>query len=63
LDKAIPDLNDALKLQPKSARALYWRGVALIRMNKAKQGEADIDAAAKLDKTLKDTMQRYGIVP
>ena len=63
LDKAISDFNDALKLQPKYARALYGRGVALIRMNKAKQGESDIDAAAKLDRTLKDQMQHYGVVP
>jgi tetratricopeptide (TPR) repeat protein/predicted aspartyl protease len=63
LDKAISDFNDALKLQPKYARALYGRGVAFIRMNKAKQGESDIDAAAKLDRTLKDQMQHYGVVP
>ena len=63
LDKAISDFNDALKLQPKYARALYGRGVALIRVNKAKQGESDIDAAAKLDRTLKDQMQHYGVVP
>jgi predicted aspartyl protease/Tfp pilus assembly protein PilF len=63
LDKAISDFNDALKLQPTCARAVYGRGVALIRMNKAKQGESDIDAAAKLDKTLKDRMQHYGVVP
>jgi predicted aspartyl protease/tetratricopeptide (TPR) repeat protein len=63
LDKAISDFNDALKLQPKYARALYGRGVALIRMNKTKQGESDIDAAAKLDRTLKDQMQHYGVVP
>jgi tetratricopeptide (TPR) repeat protein/predicted aspartyl protease len=63
LDRAITDFNDALKLQPKHAPALYGRGVALIRMDKAKQGESDIDAAAKLDKTLKDQMQHYGVVP
>jgi tetratricopeptide (TPR) repeat protein len=63
LDKALSDFNDALKLQPKSARALYGRGVVSIRMSKAQQGESDIDAAAKLDKTLKDKMQNYGVVP
>ena len=63
LDRAIADFDNALKVQPKNARALYGRGVALIRSNKVKQGESDVDAAAKLDKTIKDQMQHYGVVP
>lgn len=62
-DKAISDFNDALKLQPKSGYALYGRGLALIRTNKAQQGESDIDAAVKLDKTVKDRLQAFGALP
>jgi tetratricopeptide (TPR) repeat protein len=62
-DKAISDFNDAVKLQPKNAGALYGRGVALMKTNKTKQGQSDIDAAEKLDKTIKERMQHYGIVP
>jgi tetratricopeptide (TPR) repeat protein len=62
-DKAISDFNDELKLQPKSARALYGRGVALIGTNKLSQGESDIAAAVKLDKTIKEQLQRYGVAP
>jgi predicted aspartyl protease/tetratricopeptide (TPR) repeat protein len=62
-DKALSDFNDALKLQPNNAGALYGRGVALMKTSKAKQGQADIDAAEKLDQTIKERMQHYGVVP
>lgn len=62
-DKAIADFDDALKLQPKSARALYGRGVAKIQTNRAKGGESDIDGAVKLAPGIKGGMQRFGLAP
>jgi tetratricopeptide (TPR) repeat protein/predicted aspartyl protease len=62
-DKAIADFNDALKLQPNVARALYGRGVAESRKNLATQSAADIAAAQGLAPQLPEHYQRYGIVP
>jgi tetratricopeptide (TPR) repeat protein/predicted aspartyl protease len=62
-DKAIADFNDALKLSPKVARALYGRGVAEARKNLAKESAADIEAARAIAPQLPERYQRYGIVP
>jgi hypothetical protein len=37
--------------------------VALTKINKAKQGQSDIDAAEKLDKTVEQKMQHFGVMP
>jgi tetratricopeptide (TPR) repeat protein/predicted aspartyl protease len=62
-DKAMSDFNDALKLMPKSARALYGRGVAESRRNSQKEATADIAAARALAPKLPERYQSYGILP
>ena len=61
--KAIADFNDALKLLPKNARALYGRGVAESHKNLQKEATADIAAARALAPTLPERYQSFGIVP
>jgi tetratricopeptide (TPR) repeat protein len=62
-DKAMADFNDALKYSPKSARALYGRGVAESRKNLTTQSAADIAAAQAIAPKLPELYQRYGIMP
>ena len=61
--KAINDFDDALKLQPKNAVALYARGVAKCKKDKNDSGQADIDAAEALAPKVADRYRRYGIAP
>jgi tetratricopeptide (TPR) repeat protein len=61
--KAIADFNDALKLLPKNARALYGRGVAESHKNLQKEATADIAAARALAPKLPERYQSFGIVP
>ena len=61
--KAIDDFDDALKLQPKNAVALYGRGVAKSQKNKNNSGQSDIDAAEALAPKITERYQRYGIAP
>jgi tetratricopeptide (TPR) repeat protein len=61
--KALDDFNDALKLQPKNALALYGRGVAKSLKDKGNAGQADIDAANALAPKLAERYQHYGIAP
>jgi tetratricopeptide (TPR) repeat protein/predicted aspartyl protease len=62
-DKALADFNDALKQNPRSARALYGRGVAESHKNLAKESAADVEAARSIAPQLPDRYQHYGIVP
>jgi tetratricopeptide (TPR) repeat protein len=61
--KALADFDADLKIQPKSARALYGRGVAKARMNQAADGSEDIAAAAALAPQMEERYRRYGIAP
>ena len=61
--KAIEDFNDALKLQPKNALALYGRGVAKSRRHNDNSGQSDIDAAEALAPKTTERYSRYGIAP
>jgi len=62
-DKAIADFNDALKIMPKNARALYARAVAESRKNKKKESESDLEAARQMAPQVAEKFERYGIVP
>ncbi len=62
-DKALADFNDALKLSPKIARALYGRGVVEARRKLATQSAADIAAAQAIAPQLPQRYERYGIIP
>jgi tetratricopeptide (TPR) repeat protein len=61
--KALADFDADLKIQPKSARALYGRGVAEARMNKRAEGDADIAAAETLAPQIGERYRHYGIAP
>jgi tetratricopeptide (TPR) repeat protein len=62
-DKAIADFNDALKIMPKNARALYARAVAESHKNKKQESENDLEAARKIAPQVGEKLARYGIVP
>jgi len=62
-DKAIADFNDALKLSPKNARALYARAVAESRKNDHKDSASDLEAATQIAPRIAEQFERYGIVP
>jgi tetratricopeptide (TPR) repeat protein len=62
-DKAIADFNDALKIMPKNARALYARAVAESRKNNKKESQTDLAAARQIAPQVAEKFERYGIVP
>jgi tetratricopeptide (TPR) repeat protein/predicted aspartyl protease len=62
-DKAIADFNDALKIMPKNARALYARAVAESRKNNKKESQTDLDAARQIAPQVAEKFERYNIVP
>jgi tetratricopeptide (TPR) repeat protein len=62
-DKAIADFDDALKMMPENARALYARAVAESRKDKKKDSASDVEAATQLAPEVAESFERYGIVP
>jgi tetratricopeptide (TPR) repeat protein len=61
--RALADFDADLKIEPKSARALYGRGVAKARMNKRAEGDEDIAAAETLAPHVGEKYRHYGIIP
>jgi tetratricopeptide (TPR) repeat protein/predicted aspartyl protease len=62
-DKAIADFNDALKIAPRNAPALYARAVAESRKNQKKDSEGDLEAARQIAPEVAGKFEHYGIVP
>jgi tetratricopeptide (TPR) repeat protein/predicted aspartyl protease len=62
-DKSIADYDDALKLAPKNAWALYGRGVAEMRRKRVPEGRADIAAATAIWAPVGEEFERRGIIP
>jgi tetratricopeptide (TPR) repeat protein len=62
-DKAIADFNDAFKMTPKNARALYARAVAESRKNEKNDSASDVEAAKQIAPEVAKSFERYGIVP
>jgi tetratricopeptide (TPR) repeat protein/predicted aspartyl protease len=62
-DKAIADFNDAFKMTPKNARALYARAVAESRKNDKKDSANDVEAAKQIAPEVAQSFEHYGIVP
>ena len=60
LDAAVSDYDDALRLDPKLAFALYGRGLAKLKSEDA-AGEADIAAAKLLQANIAQQYLQYGI--
>jgi clan AA aspartic protease (TIGR02281 family) len=63
LDKAVEDCNDALKMMPKNARALYLRGIAESHKNKRVESDADIASAKSIAPKVAEVLEHFGIVP
>jgi tetratricopeptide (TPR) repeat protein len=62
-DKSIADFNEALKIMPNNARALYARAVAESRTNKKKESDTDLHAARQIAPQVAEKFEHYGIVP
>jgi len=62
-DKSIADFNDAVKIMPKNAQALYARAVAESRKNKKKESESDLEAATQIAPRIAERFERHGLVP
>jgi tetratricopeptide (TPR) repeat protein len=61
--QALADYNAALAIVPQAAGALYGRGVVKQRTGDATGGQADIDAAVRLDKNVASEQGRLGLAP
>ena len=62
-DDAIREYDAALRLQPKSAWGLYGRGLAKLKKSQEPEGQADVQAALALQRSIADEAKSYGIVP
>ena len=60
-DKAIADCNDALKIAPKTATALFVRAVAESKKNKHAESQADLAAARAINPQVGARLEHYGI--
>ncbi len=61
--KAISDCDDALKIMPKNARALYVRAVAESHQNKKGESAVDLKSAEEIAPKIAERFERYGIEP
>lgn len=61
--KAVSDCNDALKIMPNNARALFARAVAEARLNKKSDSDTDLQAAKKIASDIVEHYGKYGISP
>jgi tetratricopeptide (TPR) repeat protein len=60
-ESAINDYSSALRIEPNLASALYGRGLARIKKGDSTGGNADLAAAAKLEKKIVENFSHYGI--
>ncbi len=60
---AVEDFDTDLKSEPKSAPALFGRGVAEARLNKRAESDRDIAAAAALAPKIAEEFGHFGIGP
>jgi tetratricopeptide (TPR) repeat protein len=60
-DSAINDYSEALRAEPTMATALYGRGLARIKKGDSAGGNADLAAAAKLEKKIAENFSQYGV--
>ena len=62
-DKAVADYDAALKLQPRSAWALYGRGLARLKKNQRGEGDKDLAQAVEIAPNVADGYKRMGLSP
>jgi len=60
-DSAIQDYSSALRIEPRLASALYGRGLARLKKGDAAGGNADVEAARKLQTKVADDFSQYGV--
>lgn len=60
---AISAYDDALKVNPWMASALYGRGICELRSGKSKAGQADIRTAMTMSYVVADEFSHYGVNP
>jgi tetratricopeptide (TPR) repeat protein/predicted aspartyl protease len=63
LDDAIHDYDSALHTNPNIPTSLYGRGLAELRLGEKAQGQADLDAAGKLDSGIAKRFADMGLAP
>ncbi|HEY2358219.1 MAG TPA: tetratricopeptide repeat protein, partial [Phenylobacterium sp.] len=63
LDEAILQYGAAVKLQPRSAAALYGRGLAELKKGARDAGDADLAAAKTLSPGIVEEWRRFGLAP
>jgi hypothetical protein len=62
-DKAIPDYDAVLRLQPRNPWALYGRGLAKLGKGLAAEGRADIAASAAVNPRIAEEAVKRGLAP
>ena len=62
-DRALADYDAALRLDPRSAQALYGRGVAKQRTGDAEGAAADFAAAGKISSKVAEGYAALGVRP
>lgn len=62
-EDAAHDYASALRINPKMPTSLYGRGLAELRLGEKTQGQADLAAAAKLDKGVAQRFAKMGLAP
>ncbi len=63
LAAAVKDYDAALGRKPHQPTSLYGRGLAELRLGEPRRGNADLAAAAKLDRRVAATFHRMGLDP
>lgn len=61
--EAIALYDEALGARPATARFLFGRGVAHMRLGEVTKAKADIEEALRLDSSVGEMYRRYSIVP
>jgi tetratricopeptide (TPR) repeat protein len=59
-EAAIGDYGSALRIDPKSASALYGRGLAKLKIGDPAGGNTDIAAAAAIEHDIRSKFAGYG---
>jgi len=62
-DKAIPDYDAVLRVQPKNAWALYGRGLAKLGKGMVAEGQADIAASKAVNPRAAEEAAKRGLTP
>ena len=62
VDQAVANFDQALKLRPELASALYGRGLAKLKKGETAAGSADIKAANAIKPNVAEEFAHYGVM-